>query len=248
MASNGAAKELLGMAKNRLAKFYNPKMFKAAPKRQMTEEERISVNMGGTLAPTAAPGGIANTGVTAAFAQYQAEAEEQSIGFLQVRAKKASKAAPPPPPETAGAYKKAGAESGGVMAMIDLLVADLTKEMTTADVEEKNAQQEYEELIQDSADKRANDSKSISDKEGNKVELEANTLKMKQERKDKMRESMAKMESIQSLHGECDWLVQNYGTRKEARASEIENLTNAKAVLSGADYSFLQTAIVNRHF
>merc|ERR1719183_3348558 len=32
MASNGAAKELLGFAKNRLNKFYNPKMYKAPPK------------------------------------------------------------------------------------------------------------------------------------------------------------------------------------------------------------------------
>jgi len=246
MASNGAAKEILGMAKNRLSKFYSPKQYKAAPKRELTEAERISTNLGGTLAPTAPPGGIAGTGVTAAFAQYQEEAQEQqSLGFLQVRAKDTG--APPPPPATAGAYKKAGAESGGCMAMIDLLVADLTKEMTEADVEEKEAQKEYEQLIADSADKRAGDSKSISDKEGNKVELEGNTLKMQQERKDKMRESMAKMESIQSLHGECDWLVSNYATRKEARASEVENLTNAKAVLSGADYSFFQTGMVHRH-
>merc|ERR1719183_2191945 len=119
--------------------------------------------------------------------------------------------------------------------------------MTEASVDEKEAQKEYEQLIKDSADKRAGDSKSISDKEGNKVEFEANTLKMQQEHKDKLRESMAKMESIKSLHGECDWLVANFQARKEARASEVENLTNAKAVLSGADYSFLQTAIVQRH-
>jgi septal ring factor EnvC (AmiA/AmiB activator) len=245
MASDGAAKELLGLAKNRLAKFYSPKQYKAAPKREMTEEERISVNMGGTLAPTAAPGGIAGTGVTAAFAQYQEEAQEQNLGFLQVRASK--KAAPPPPPATASAYKKSGEESNGVMAMLDLLVKDLDKEMQTMKVEETEAQKEYEQLIKDSAEKRSTDSKSISDKEGNKVELEANTLKMQQERKDKMRESMAKMESLQSLHSECDWLIKNFATRKEARASELENLTNAKAVLSGADYSFLQTALVHRH-
>jgi len=246
MASDGAAKEILAIAKNRLMKFYSPKMYKAPPKRELNEEERIAVNMGGTLAPTAAPGGIAGTGVNAAFAQYTAEAQEQdSVGFLQVRATK--RAAPPPPPETAGAYKKSGSESTGCLAMIDLLVQDITKEMTEMDVEEKNAQKEYEELIADSADKRASDSRSISDKEGNKVELEANTLKMQQEHKDKLRESMAKMESIGSLHSECDWLVQNFATRKEARAGEIENLSNAKAVLSGADYSFLQTAIVNRH-
>merc|ERR1740117_2701331 len=58
LAANSAAKDLLGFAKNRLNKFYNPKMYKAAPKRELTEEEQITVNNGGTLAPTAAPGGI----------------------------------------------------------------------------------------------------------------------------------------------------------------------------------------------
>merc|ERR1719199_1048428 len=87
LAANNAAVELLGFAKNRLNKFYNPKMYKAAPKRELTEEERVTLNMGGTLAPTAAPGGIAGTGV--ALAQ----------------------GAPPPPPETFGAYSKKSEES-----------------------------------------------------------------------------------------------------------------------------------------
>merc|ERR1719311_1183328 len=43
MANDAAAKELLGFAKNRLNKFYNPKMYKAPPKRELSEEERITV-------------------------------------------------------------------------------------------------------------------------------------------------------------------------------------------------------------
>merc|ERR1740138_7842 len=58
MANNNAAKELIGFAKNRLLKFYNPKLYKPPPKRELTEEERITLNMGGTLAPTNPPGGI----------------------------------------------------------------------------------------------------------------------------------------------------------------------------------------------
>merc|ERR1719390_350905 len=64
LAANTAAKDILGIAKNRLNKFYNPKLYKAPPKRELTEAERITVSNGGTLAPTAAPGGIAGTGVT----------------------------------------------------------------------------------------------------------------------------------------------------------------------------------------
>merc|ERR1719247_2666419 len=87
MASDTAAKELLGFAKNRLNKFYNPKLYKAPPKRTLTEEEQLIISQGGTLAPTAAPGGIAGTGVTV---------------MAQVKAH----AAPPPPPEAPGPYKK----------------------------------------------------------------------------------------------------------------------------------------------
>merc|ERR1719410_3004236 len=125
MASDGAAKELLGFAKNRLNKFYNPKLYKAPPKRELSESEQITVNMGGTLAPTAAPGGIAGTG----------------IGLAQVSQ---HRVAPPPPPETAAAYSKKSEESNGVIAMIDLMVKDLTKEMTEAETVEKDAQADYE--------------------------------------------------------------------------------------------------------
>merc|ERR1719443_1260805 len=44
LAANTAAKDILGIAKNRLNKFYNPKMYKAPPKRELTEEERITLN------------------------------------------------------------------------------------------------------------------------------------------------------------------------------------------------------------
>merc|ERR1719271_1560457 len=52
MAENSAAKEVINFAKNRLNKFYNPKLYKPAPKRELSEDDRITLNMGGTLAPT----------------------------------------------------------------------------------------------------------------------------------------------------------------------------------------------------
>ena len=219
LANDAAAVELIGFAKNRLQKFYNPKLYKEAPKRELSEEERITVNNGGTLAPTAALGGIAGTGVTAL---------QETV-------------APPPPPETWGAYKKSE-ESGGVLAMIDMLVADLEKEIQEVDFEEKENQKEYEQFISDSAEKRAQDAKSIQDKEGAKADLEAELVKLAAETKSKKTEAMATSETIRDLHLECDWLVNNFQTRKDARAGEIESLKNAKAVLSGADYSLLQVA------
>merc|ERR1719230_797491 len=120
MASNTAAKDLIEFAKNRMNKFYNPKLYKAPPKRELSEADRIAVNMGGTPPPTEVPGGIAGTG----------------IGFLQIR----SDVAPPPPPETAAAYKKKGEEGQGVISMINLFINDLDKEMTVAEQTEKDSQ------------------------------------------------------------------------------------------------------------
>merc|ERR1719401_2645308 len=40
MASDSAAKELLEYAKNRLNKFYNPKLYKAPPKKELSAENR----------------------------------------------------------------------------------------------------------------------------------------------------------------------------------------------------------------
>merc|ERR1719171_2559273 len=63
IAQDSAAKEVILFAKNRLNKFYNKALYVAPPKREVTEAERITLSMGGTLAPTAPPAGIAGTGI-----------------------------------------------------------------------------------------------------------------------------------------------------------------------------------------
>merc|ERR1719225_2308610 len=117
MASDTAAKELMKFAKNRLAKFYNPKLYKAPP--------------------------------AAVLVQVSQHSREE---------------APPPPPEAFGAYTKKSEDSMGVMAMIALLIADLDKEMTVAETDEKDAKQDSETLMKDSASKRTKDSKLLSEK------------------------------------------------------------------------------------
>merc|ERR1719331_3320280 len=86
-AESQAAVQLIEAAKNKLNKFYNPSMYKAPKRRELTEEERIAV-ANGAVDPRDAEEATA-TGITV---------------FAQVRA--ASDAAPPPPPETFGAYTK----------------------------------------------------------------------------------------------------------------------------------------------
>merc|ERR1719506_463698 len=124
--------------------------------------------------------------------------------------------------------------------MIDLLVKDLDKEMTVAETEEKDAQGDYEQMMKDSAEKRAEDSKNLADKEKALADMQASLQKSTDDKKSTTSELMATLQYIQSLHAECDWLLQYFDVRKEARSSEIDALGKAKAVLSGADYSLVQ--------
>merc|ERR1712151_821759 len=227
MSDDTTAKEVLNFAKNRLNKFYNPKLYKAPPKRELTAQERLTVKLGGVV-ETPAPGGIADTGIGASFVQLS------------------SRAAPPPPPETFGPYQKKTETGNGVIAMIDLLVKDLDKEMQEADVNEKHAQQEYEGMMADSAAKRAADSKSITDKNSEKASTEESLQNEQEAKADTTGEHMNTMKEISSLHGECDWLLKYFDVRKQARADEIDSLNNAKAVLNGADYSLMQRGATSR--
>merc|ERR1719446_158841 len=227
VANDNAAKQLLEIAKNRLAKFYTPKLYKAPPKVELSAENRVVVSMGGTVAPTPAPGGIAGTGVMAI------QAHDNRV-------------APPPPPETWDAYTKKGEEHTGVVEMINMLRDDLSKEIAETETNEKENQAEYETFMADSAAKRADDTKSIAMKEAAKADLAADVEKMTAEKGATMKEAMATAEYIKDLHLDCDWLIANFQTRKEARAGEVESLKNAKAVLAGADFSLLQTRRVKR--
>eukprot|EP00811_Abedinium_folium_P015010 NODE_2398_length_2220_cov_2.874343.p1 GENE.NODE_2398_length_2220_cov_2.874343~~NODE_2398_length_2220_cov_2.874343.p1 ORF type:complete len:702 (+),score=231.85 NODE_2398_length_2220_cov_2.874343:114-2219(+) len=212
MASNTAAKELLGMAKNRLNQFYNPKLYKPPKKAERTEAERISDNFNGEASPNAA----------SSFVQLVRHTE-----------------APAPPPETLGAYTKKTEESGGVIRMIDLLIQDLDKEMTEAQTGEEGAQADYEKVMSDAAKKRAEDTNQLNQKTSVQAALESDIVTHKETVAATGKELLATAKYMASVHSECDWLLQYYDVRKEARAIEMDNLNQAKAVLQGADLSLL---------
>jgi hypothetical protein len=221
-AQNNAAVQLLGVAENRLNKFYNPAAYKPPQRRELTEEERIYVQSGGAdprdaEEAAAAQTGIAGTGVTV---------------FQQ------GGVAPPPPPATAGAYKKKSA--GGPTALIQKLSNELKMEIQANEMDEKNAQEDYEELMAESASKRAADSKTITEKETQKAGLEGELGTAKKDKKATSTDLMSLKEYVADLHGNCDFLLENFEVRKEARSGEIDAIGKAKAVLSGADYSLLQ--------
>merc|ERR1719428_2211830 len=111
-----------------------------------------------------------------------------------------AKEAPAAPPATPGAYKKKGEESGGVIAMIDMMKADVEKETQELEFEEKDSQEEYEEMCKDASEKRTADMKSITEKSGVQAELKAELEKAKDDKLATGKELMGSKEYLQEVH------------------------------------------------
>merc|ERR1719261_840077 len=143
-------------------------------------------------------------------------------------------APPPPPPETFSGEVKKNEKSAGVMGMMDAIVRDLEMDVKDAEYEEKTAAKDYGELMSDSQTTRAANSKAIVDKTATKAETEGKLMQTKEARAGAAEDVKLAATTITDLHASCDFIMQNYDMRKEARSNEIDSLKNAKAVLSGA--------------
>merc|ERR1719456_360548 len=135
MQMNEAAMGLVEKAKNRMQKFYNPTLYKAEPKTEMSMEEKIM----------------------------------DAGSFAQIR----MHVAPPPAPEMPSGAVKKNAKSAGVIGMMDTIISDLGSDMKDMEYEEKTAQKDYAELMADSQETRAGDTKALTGKTTTKAEVEA---------------------------------------------------------------------------
>jgi chromosome segregation ATPase len=217
---NNAALQLIEKAKNRLLKFYRPTEYKAPPKQELTDEEKILASSGRSdLIATDAPEMIMGTTQTV---------------YVQVAQKKDT---PAPPPETWGAYQKKDGKSNGVMALMDRLAADLAAEMKEAQHEEETSQKDYERLMADSQASRAQKAEGITRKSAAKADLDVKVQNTAEALDSQNIDLQNVQEYIVKLHSSCDFLIQNYDLRKAARSNELDSLANAKSVLSGANFS-----------
>merc|ERR1719389_1140615 len=105
--------------------------------------------------------------------------------------------------------------------------------MTQAQAEEEFAQRDYEQMLADSAEKRQLDSKSLTEKDDAKASMESDVQASKEAKSASASEMMATDKYLSNLHGECDFLLQYWEQRSEARTGEIEALKSAKNILSG---------------
>merc|ERR1719473_1828548 len=103
--------------------------------------------------------------------------------------------------------------------MMDLLVADLEKETLAAEMEEKDAQDDYQKLMAECSEKRSTESKDLTDKNEAKANMEAELQAHMGSKQAAGEELAATMRYMADLHKESDWLLEKYEERKTARVS-----------------------------
>jgi len=193
---NQAATQLIEKAKNRLQKFYNPTLYKAAPKTERTME-----------------GKIIDAGTFAQVRSHRAMDEELTFAT----------------------YKKSD-KSAGVLGLMDMMVKEIATDMKDAEYEEKTSQADYAKLMSDAQESKGSDLKFIITTSSTKAQQEGKLQAAKEEKSATDTDLALIAAANGDLHVQCDFLLQNYGLRAEARTNEIESLKSAKAILSGANY------------
>merc|ERR1719473_2228302 len=90
--------------------------------------------------------------------------------------------------------------------------------MTEAEAEEKNSQADYEKMLKDSAAKRAEDSKAVTDKTEALANMQEELENTKEAKASTEKDIKAASEYLASLHTECDFIMKFYAIRKDARS------------------------------
>ena len=163
---------------------------------------------------------------------------KEVYGFVQTKAKAKQEPgadAPPPPPGFSTYKKNEGA--GGVLSMMEGIITDAKIMETEAIKAEQDSQSAYESFVKNTNDSIASAQKAIVNMSEDKAKAEESLTQAEQDYK----ATMAELEQLASyaadLHKSCDFTLKNFDIRQEAMAQEIEALGQAKAVLSGADFS-----------
>merc|ERR1719235_1794004 len=127
-------------------------------------------------------------------------------------------------------------KSAGVLGLMDMMVKEIETDMKDAEYEEKTSQADYAKLMTESQETRQANSKGIVTKTASKAEVEAKLETTKETLTATNTDLDLIATTLGDLHMQCDFLLQNYDLRKEARANEVESLKTAKAILSGANF------------
>jgi len=160
--------------------------------------------------------------------------------FLQTGAATQRQPAGPPPPPGFKEYKQAGG-AGGVLGMIEQIIADTKTLEADAIKAETDAQKAYESVVKDTNASIEQKTRDITNKTGEKAKAEADKTAAEEGSDAALNEQQMNKNEEADLHKSCDFTLKNFDIRQASRDQEVEALRQAKSILSGAKFTeFLQ--------
>merc|ERR1719316_881273 len=151
----------------------------------------------------------------------------------------------PPPPPGFKSYEGNRA-SGGALLMIQNLIDDSEAMVKEAAKAETDALTEYEKFVQETNDVTDERQKAIVDREARVGKLEEFIEEARLALKEAIDEKARLRQRDIDLHAECDYLIKNYLSRKEARTQEIQNLIMAGPMINNMAGEFDGNAVIQQ--
>merc|ERR1719238_2659225 len=134
-------------------------------------------------------------------------------------------------------YKGMGAESGGVVGMLEVIEQDFARLAADTDSAEQAAQQEYDTFMQDSKVDKAQKTSSIEHKSAKKQDETQTLTQKKADLEGTQKELDAALAYYDKLKPSCVGSGEAYEDRVKRREEEIESLKEALSILNGEDMS-----------
>merc|ERR1719182_941226 len=158
--------------------------------------------------------------------------------FVQKSAKQ-EPAGPPPPPGFKKYEQSSGA--GGVLGMLEQIIADAKTLEADAIKAETDSQKAYESFVKDTNKSIEEKSRELTNKTEEKATAEADKVAAEEDKLSAENEQQQNQNENADLHKSCDFTMNNFEVKQAALEQEMEALDQAKAVLSGAKFTeFLQ--------
>merc|ERR1740138_685207 len=137
-----------------------------------------------------------------------------------------------------GAYTGMGAESGGVVGMLEVIQSDFARLETDTKASEAEAERQFDEFTSESAVNRASMTKDVEHKTTTKTNNEGTLTSKKADLEGTQKELDAALAYYDKLKPSCVDAGVSYDDRVARRKEEIESLQEALRILNGEDIAF----------